>query len=80
MPGERAIHVGMFILLLIGLCSLTAWVSHAYLTELILQVAAIALSWGVILLVFYVGFRALGWDWWAERTSEKQSKPDQSEN
>ena len=65
MPVERVIRVAMFILLLIGLCSLSAWVSHAYLTDLILQVAAMALSWGTILLVLYVGFKALGWDWWA---------------
>jgi hypothetical protein len=64
MPGERAIHVATFILLLIGLCSLSAWVSYAYLDALILQVAAVALSWGVTLLVLYVGFKALGWDWW----------------
>jgi len=64
MPGERAIHIAMFTLLLVGLCSLSAWASTAYLTELILRVAAIALSWGVTLLVLYVGFKALGWDWW----------------
>jgi hypothetical protein len=74
MPGERVIHVAMFILLLIGLCSLSAWVSYAYLPELILRVASIALSWGTILLVFYVGFKALGWDWWAERSPEKPDK------
>lgn len=68
MPGERVIHAVMFILLLIGLCSLSAWVSHAYLTDLILQVAAVALSWGTILLILYLGFRTLGWDWWAERS------------
>jgi hypothetical protein len=68
MPAERVIHVAMFILLLIGLCSLSGWVSHAYLSELILQVAAIALSWGMILLVLYVSFRKLGWDWWTEHS------------
>jgi glycerol uptake facilitator-like aquaporin len=65
MPGERAIHVATFILLLIGLGSLTAWVSYTYLKDLILQVAAIALGWGAILLVLYVGFRALDWSWWS---------------
>jgi hypothetical protein len=66
MPGERAIHVATFILLLIGLGSLTAWASYTYLKEeLILQVAAIALGWGVILLVLYVGFKALDWSWWS---------------
>lgn len=68
MPVERGIHTAIFILLLIGLCSLTGWVSHAYLNELILQVAAIALSWGTILLVLYAGFRALHWDWWTEHS------------
>jgi len=65
MPGERAIHVATFILLLIGLCSLAAWTSYTYLNSLILQIAAIALSWGVTLLVLYVGFKALDWDWWS---------------
>ncbi|HXX88559.1 MAG TPA: hypothetical protein VEH86_08955 [Candidatus Acidoferrum sp.] len=64
MPAERGIHVAIFILLLIGLCSLSGWVSYAYLSILILQIAAIALSWGTILLVLYVCFRALHWDWW----------------
>lgn len=65
MPGERAIHIGIFVFLLIGLCSLSAWISYAYLTELILRIAAIALSWGVTLLILYVGFKALHWDWWS---------------
>jgi hypothetical protein len=65
MPGERAIHVVTFLFLLIGLCALSAWVSYAYLNDLILQIAAIALSWGVTLLVLYVGFKTLGWDWWS---------------
>jgi hypothetical protein len=30
-----------------------------------LQVAAIALGWGVILLVLYVGFKTLDWSWWS---------------
>jgi len=63
--AERAIHFAMFALLLIGLCSVTAWVSATYLQiNLVLEVAGIALSWGVILLVLYVGFRQLGWGWW----------------
>lgn len=64
MPGERAIRISVFVFLLIGLCSLSAWISSAYLKELVLQIAAIALSWGVTLLVLYVGFKALGWEWW----------------
>ncbi len=65
MPGERAIHIAIFIFILIGLCSLSAWISYAYLKELVLQIAAIALSWGVTLLVLYVGFKALNWNWWS---------------
>lgn len=65
MPVERVIHASIFILLLIGLCSLSGWVSYAYLSELILRVAAIALSWGTILLVLYGVFRALHLDWWS---------------
>jgi len=64
MPGERAIHIAIFVFVLIGLCSLSAWISYAYLKELVLQIAAIALSWGVTLLVLYVGFKALNWEWW----------------
>jgi len=65
MTGEKAIQIGTFILLLIGLCSLSAWISYAYLKDLVLQIAVIALSWGLTLLVLYVGFRALHWDWWS---------------
>jgi hypothetical protein len=66
MPGEKAIQIGTFILLLIGLCSLIAWASYTYLQgTLILQIAGIALGWGVVLVVLYVGFKALGWKWWS---------------
>jgi hypothetical protein len=65
MPGEKAIQIATFFLILIGLCSLSTWISYAYLKDLILQIAAVALSWGVTLLVLYVGFRTLHWDWWS---------------
>jgi hypothetical protein len=66
MPGERAIHFAMFALLLMGLCLVSAWASYTYLSDqIILEVAAIALSWGVILLVLYLGFRKLNWSWWS---------------
>lgn len=65
MPGEKAIQIATFALILVGLCSLSAWISYAYLKDLILQIAAVALSWGATLLVLYVGFRALHWDWWS---------------
>jgi hypothetical protein len=62
--AERAIHIAIFVFLLIGLSSVSAWVSYAYLHDLILEIAGIALSWGVILLALYVSFSALQWDWW----------------
>lgn len=75
MKSERAIHFGIFILILIGLCSVSAWVSYAYLGgTLILVIAGIALSWGTILLVLYVSFLKLHWDWWAEKRTEYTGK------
>lgn len=66
MTTEQALHFAMFILLLVGLCGLSAWASYTYLrNELILEIAGIALGWGVILLVLYVGFKKLNWDWWS---------------
>jgi hypothetical protein len=75
LPGERAIHFAMFVLILIGLCSVSAWVSYAYLSgTLILEIAGIALSWGMILLVLYVSFTKLKWDWWTERKTKENEK------
>jgi hypothetical protein len=65
-PAERAIHFAIFTLLLIGLSAVSAWVCYAYLQPLILQIAGIALSWGVILLVLYAGFIKLEWQWWSQ--------------
>jgi len=66
LTGERAIHFAMFILLLVGLCGISAWASYTYLSEnLILEVASFSLSWGVILLVLYLGFKKLDWEWWS---------------
>jgi len=63
--AERAIQFAMFILILVGLCGLSAWASYTYLSEnVILEAAAIALSWGVILLILYIGFKKLDWEWW----------------
>jgi len=65
LTAERAIQFAMFILILVGLCGLSAWASYTYLSEnVILEAAAIALSWGVILLILYVGFKKLDWEWW----------------
>lgn len=66
MTVERAIHFVMFSLILMGLCGVSAWTSYTYLKEnLILEIAGIALSWGVILLILYLGFKYLDWDWWS---------------
>lgn len=63
--AERAIQFAMFILILVGLCALSAWASYTYLSEnVILEASAIALSWGVILLILYIGFKKLDWEWW----------------
>ncbi|MEM3695331.1 MAG: hypothetical protein QXJ11_05165 [Candidatus Bathyarchaeia archaeon] len=66
MTTEKAIHFSMFLLLLVGLCGISAWASHTYLSNnLILEVAGIALSWGIILLILYLGFKKLDWSWWS---------------
>jgi len=69
MTAERAIHLAMFILLLVGLCGISAWASYVYIyqeeSNVILAAASVALSWGVILSVLYLGFRQLNWDWWS---------------
>lgn len=67
MKTEKAIHFAMFILILVGLCGVSAWASYFYLNavNLMLEVAGIALSWGLILLVLYLGFKQLDWDWWS---------------
>jgi len=65
MTTERAIHFAMFILLLVGLCAISAWASYSYLSgNVVLEVAGITLSWGLILLVLYLGFQKLNWNWW----------------
>ena len=65
MAGERAIHFAMFTLILVGLCGISAWASYSYLNNLILEIAGVALSWGVILLILYLGFKKMYWDWWS---------------
>ena len=66
MTAERAIHASIFILLLVGLTVLSAWASYTYLQDnLILVIAAIPLSWGIILLAMYLSFKKLGWNWWS---------------
>jgi uncharacterized protein (DUF486 family) len=66
LTAERAIHASIFILLLVGLTVLSAWASYTYLqNNLILVIAAIPLSWGIILLAMYLSFKKLGWKWWS---------------
>jgi len=65
LTAERAIHFAMFTLLLIGLCGVSAWAGYAYVPNDLLKFAGIALSWGVILLVLYMGFKKLDWNWWS---------------
>ena len=66
MTAERAIHLAMFVLLLVGLCGITAWAIYIYLSDTaILKLAGIALSWGIILSILYLAFRKMEWDWWS---------------
>ncbi|MGD0643613.1 MAG: hypothetical protein ABSA75_01760 [Candidatus Bathyarchaeia archaeon] len=66
MNTERVIHASIFILLLVGLAVLSAWISYVYLQHnFILVFAGIMLSWGIILLAMYVSFKKLGWKWWS---------------
>jgi hypothetical protein len=62
---EKAIHVVTFLFLLIGLCGMSAWAAVTYVDNDLLKGATIVLSWGVILLALYLGFRTLDWDWWS---------------
>ena len=61
---ERVIHAAVFILLLVGLCALAGWVSNNYVDDLVLKIAGVALSWGIILLALYLSFKKLNWRWW----------------
>jgi hypothetical protein len=53
-------------LILFGLAVLSSWAIYTYITleNLILLVASIPLSWGIILLALYLSFRKLDWKWW----------------
>ncbi len=64
MRAERAIHTAVFVLLLIGLCSISGWVSYQYVNDSILKLSSITLTWGIILLGLYVSFKKLDWQWW----------------
>jgi CDP-diglyceride synthetase len=65
--AERVIHASIFMLLLAGLAALCFWAVYTYIPfeeNLILVVAALPLSWGIILLTMYLSFSRLGWKWW----------------
>jgi len=67
MTAERIIHASIFVLLLVGLTVLTAYLSYTYLQNynIILVVGSIPLAWGIILLVMYLGFKKADWKWWS---------------
>jgi hypothetical protein len=57
--------MGVFVLLLVGFWSVSAWASLTYLNgNIILEIAGVTLSWGIILLILYVIFKKLDWNWW----------------
>jgi protein-S-isoprenylcysteine O-methyltransferase Ste14 len=67
LTAERAIHIAVFALLLVGFWSVSAWASLTYLSgNIILEIAGVTLSWGIILLILYVSFKKLGWNWWSQ--------------
>jgi hypothetical protein len=62
---ERGIHAAVFILLIVGLFTVSGYASYYALKDQIpLLIAAIALSWGLLLLVLYMVFRKMNWRWW----------------
>jgi len=65
--AERVIHATIFILLLAGLAALCIWAVSSYIAfgdNMILFIATLPLSWGIILLAMYLIFNKLGWKWW----------------
>jgi hypothetical protein len=61
---ENVIHVAVFMLLLTGIWIVSGWASYQYISDWVLKVGVIALTWGITLLVLYVVFRKLNWRWW----------------
>jgi hypothetical protein len=64
LAGERAIHIAIFILVLVGLCGISGYIIYSSTPNDLLRIAGIALSWGIILLALYTLFSALKWKWW----------------
>jgi hypothetical protein len=65
LTAERAIHIAVFALLLVGSWSISAWINLTYLSDWILLIAGVTLSWGILLLLLYVIFKKLNWNWWS---------------
>jgi len=65
LTAERAIHIAVFALLLVGSWSVSAWAIYTFIANDILKIGGIALSWGIILLILYVSFKKSGWSWWS---------------
>jgi uncharacterized membrane protein len=64
--SERVIHAAAFVLLLVGLCTISAWViNYIFISNLVLEIAGITLGWGIILLMLYAIFKKLNWRWWS---------------
>jgi predicted MFS family arabinose efflux permease len=64
LAGERAIHIAIFLLVLIGLGGISGSIIFTDTQDNLLRIAGIALCWGIILLVLYVVFNFLDWKWW----------------
>jgi len=64
LTAERVLHIAMFILILIGLAGMSTWAIITNTGNILLRIAGIALSWGIILLLLFVVFQKLDWDWW----------------
>jgi len=62
---EKAIHFTMFILILLGLWGITAWILFTVLNSLAPQIVLTLLSWGIILAILYLLFKNRNWEWWS---------------
>jgi hypothetical protein len=65
MTPERALHIAMFFLILVGVSILTGWVSFTYIEDWVLKIGVAALIWGITLLALYLVFNKLDWRWWS---------------
>jgi hypothetical protein len=73
MTAERAIHLLIFVLLLLGLWTVSAWASYTYLisNNIVLAIAGIPLGWGIILLVLYVAKHNLRKNSWNKQKRQR---------